>query len=260
MPSPLMAVTKSFSTVKVDAAGQIGLERQVHVAHVHHDPAVHAVLAGEGQAQAAGPMRHRAGRGAEPRRAAAGRAAQVDVRSVPAADVTRISCRFAQHLDANLHLGVQVRPSAQSAPGFRVFVGDDQQPRAAGVLDLGPFRGVDHAFDRAVDDHLDAASAPRPRRGCPGSPRRCRWTSPAPGPSAAGSASGSCRTRPPGHRRPVRKMHQHRARLGFRHDRHFRALADAVQRKDPPEGGQPFPLDPFLQHPCGRRLQLGEIH
>ena len=36
-----------------------------------------------------------------------------------------------------------------------VFVGDDQQPRAAGLFDLRPFRGVDEPFDRAIDDHVD---------------------------------------------------------------------------------------------------------
>jgi hypothetical protein len=115
---------------EVDLAGQIGLERQVHVADAHHDPAVHRILAGEGKAQAARPMRHRARRGAKPRRAAAGRAAQID-RQIGAErrGDPHFAC-FAQHLDAQLHLrpifGLRFGPLED----FGMFVGDDQQPRA----------------------------------------------------------------------------------------------------------------------------------
>jgi hypothetical protein len=42
---------------------------------------------------------------------------------------------------------------------FGVFVGDDQQPGAARLFDLGPFLGVDQPLDGAVDDHLDRFSA-----------------------------------------------------------------------------------------------------
>jgi hypothetical protein len=55
------------------------------------------------------------------------------------ADVTRIS--FAsQHLDADLQLGVVLGLRLGPLRDFRVFVGDDQKPRASGILDLGPFR------------------------------------------------------------------------------------------------------------------------
>jgi hypothetical protein len=68
---------------EVDPAGQIGLERQVHVAHVHHDPPVDRVLAGEGKAQPARPMRHRAGVVPNPAVPPQGAPRRSTVRSVP---------------------------------------------------------------------------------------------------------------------------------------------------------------------------------
>jgi len=87
---------------EVDTAGQEGLERQVHVAHVHHDAPVDGILAGEGEAEAARPMRHRAGGGAEACGPATGRAAQIDGQvGASGGGDAHFGC-LAQHLDAEL--------------------------------------------------------------------------------------------------------------------------------------------------------------
>ena len=138
----------------VDGAGEIGFERQVHVAHIHHDAAVDRARAGEAQAQAPRPMRHTPWFGCKSGRAATGRIADVD-QQIGARTAGHAHLRgLAQHLDPQGDLGAKLGPRFGAFEDLGVFVADHQQA-GAGHFDFRPFLGVDQPFDRDIDDHLD---------------------------------------------------------------------------------------------------------
>ena len=233
---------------KFDLAGQIGFEGQVHVADPHHDPAIHCVLSRKGQAQPARPMRNRSGRGAKARRATTGRVAQIN-RQVRAdgRGYAHLAC-LAQHLDADFNarrmFGLRFGPFQN----FGVFIGDDEQAGAASGFDLGPFRRVDHAFNRAIDNHFDqfqrldhctvALQGPTGARGFDRN-RGCLRRGWHLDHAEFCAQIIKCQ---------LCQMHQHRARLRFTDQRHLGARPNAVQRQNAAKTRQPFALDTLLQH------------
>ena len=129
-----------------------------------------------------------------------------------------------------------------------MFVGDDQQPRAAGLFDLGPFGSVDQTLDRAVDDdilqlqRLDhgavALNGPRGAGGFDGNRGRLRRGRHLDHEELSAKVIGG----------QFAQLDQDRAGLRFVDDRKLGAFTDPIQGKDAPERGQPFAFDAFLQH------------